>query len=235
MNSTELISQKLTCLFETGKTDLALDTIENLGDGRGYTCGWAGFTTADEEVVACVEEYTRLVGHNHLERLLPLLRTLQSNGDASTRILDDWGFKTHWKNACSNPPFHAAYARVVDETFGVPAREWCQKLGFELPVAHAVLFDSLIQHGNNADGDGVPAMISATRESVNPRAETDFLWKFLEVRRAILKEPHNRETRDEWRKSTGRVTALEWLLGQNPHLLTPLDFRWEGQNYEVFA
>ncbi|MDB5733326.1 MAG: csn, partial [Variovorax sp.] len=198
--------------------------VENLNDGRGYTCGWAGFTTADEEVVAVVEEYTRLVGHNHLAALLPTLSLLNWNGSKSTVYLDNHDFTEHWGNACSNPAFHAAYATVVDRLFGVPAQKHCDELGLKLPVAYAILFDSVVQHGNDKDPDGVPAMIGRVNSwmhHTNPK-ERVFLEVFLEVRRQTLMNPSNTETRDEWRKSVARVDALEGLLRTNPMLSAPV-------------
>lgn len=211
---------RITCLFETGRSTLPLDTIENLRDGRGKTLGWAGFTTADEEVVECVEEYTRRVRRNHLAPMLPLLRRLRDNGDDDTRALDQLSFDRHWRNACSNPAFVSSYALVVDRKFGAPARAICARKRFKgRAIAYAILFDALVQNGGGSDPDGVPAMIERT-----PRASTERAWLalFLDVRRRTLQNPRNKATRAVWRQSVSRISALKFLLDHNPQLAAPV-------------
>jgi len=224
MNSTTQLAQRLTCLFETGSSELSLDSVEDLGDGRGYTCGWAGFTTADEEVVACVEEFSRLAQGNALAPLLPILRGLKENGSADTSALDKADFSNLWKEAAQTDEFAQAYTRVVDEIFGRDAASRVEELGLQTPVGYAIIFDSAIQHGGGDDPDSLPAMIERTRESNgNPSAdEGAWLAAFLEVRRQTLLYPANRETAKEWRQSVSRVEALENILQSNPELETPI-------------
>ncbi len=232
---TQIISQKLTCLFETGKPKLSVSYVEDLGDGRGYTCGWAGFTTADEEVVQCVEEYTRLVGENPLGAMLPELRRLQEEGDDDTSKLDEMNFEDEWKNAAKTDEFKTAYASVVDHIFGGPAREYVQSLGLQSPVAYAVFFDSVIQHGNSDDPDGVPALIERTKEQAGDPAQNEEAWllAFLDVRQKTLENPHNRDTASEWRKSVSRVVALDNIVKENSELQTPIQVKSKDYDEEV--
>ena len=223
MNPQQLLSQKLTCLFETGNPELSAASIENLGDGRGYTCGWAGFTTADEEVVQCVEEYTRLIGDNHLQPMLPELGRLHEEGSDDTSKLDEMGFKTNWKNAASTPEFQTAYANVVARIFGQGAEKHLSELGLQLPVSHAVLFDSVVQHGDDDDPDGVPAMIERTGQPSGD--EAGWLQSFLAVRKQTLQHPHNKETASAWRESVSRVEALGNIVNENPQLQTPVQVK----------
>ena len=235
MNQEQLLSQKLTCLFETGKSELSAASIEELGDGRGYTCGWAGFTTADEEVVACVEEYSRVSPGNELEPLLDELRRLHSEGSDDTSALDELDFKSLWENAAATDEFNAAYANVVERIFGESARTHVEQLGLELPVAHAILFDSVIQHGNDRDLDGVPAMIARTRQQAGEPSADEAAWlgEFLGVRRETLQNPHNRDTAKEWRQSVSRVEALENILQENPQLETPIAVKSSEHDEEI--
>ncbi|BCM89086.1 chitosanase [Abditibacteriota bacterium] len=230
------IHQKLTSLFKTNDPNCPLTSVENLNDGRGYTCGWAGFTTADEEVVELVEEYTRRVGGNYLYGMYIYLRFLRMKGLGDTHGLDRRDFKTHYLNACSNPQFHEAYATIVDRKFGEPARDWCEKLGLRLPIAHAILFDSLVQHGNEDDPDGVPAMIedvgtylsspkhveSVFGPSQTNEHEIDWLNSFLAIREKVLTHPYNDDTTEAWGESLSRVEALRHLLETNPQLNEPV-------------
>lgn len=216
---TNSFAQEITCLMETGSAKPGLRQIERLGDGRGETLGPFGLTTSDEEPVECVEDYTRREPRNHLAPFLPLLRHLRDEGSGDTRALRARGFEAHWRNACSNPAFVASYALIVDRKFGVPARFYCARLGLQTPVAYVILFDSLVQHGNDRDGDGVPAMIARTGRVTSERA---WLGRFLDVRRATLLNPRNRFTRAVWRQSVSRVAALKNLLWRNPQLRAPV-------------
>jgi len=236
MNQTTLISQRLTCLFETGNSQISLDSVENLGDGRGYTCGWAGFTTADEEVRACVEEYSRRSPGNALEPLLPTLEELRDEGNDDTSALEDAGFPDLWREAAQTGEFSTAYAQVVDEIFGRPAQQHLADLNLQTPIAYAILFDSIIQHGDDDDPDSLPSMIEAARQTQGePDLENEAAWlsAFLGVRRQTLLHPHNRETAKEWRQSVSRVEALENILNENTQLQLPVSVKSSEHDEEI--
>lgn len=235
MDSTQLTAQRLTCLFETGKSQLSTGSVENLGDGRGQTCGWAGFTTADEEVVACVETYTSTVPDNPLAPLLPQLRQLQAEGSDDVSALNDAGFPALWRRAAKTNEFNQAYAEVVQRIFGDPTRQHVQQLGLQSPVATAILFDSCIQHGDGDDPDSLPSMIERTRQSAGEPGGNEAAWlqAFLEVRRQTLLHPHNQETRSEWRKSVSRVDALALIARENPGLQLPIQVKSSDYDEEI--
>src|SRR6266508_3815804 len=44
------ITDELVSVFENATTEPAYDYVEDLGDGRGLTCGKIGFTTSSTEV-----------------------------------------------------------------------------------------------------------------------------------------------------------------------------------------
>lgn len=235
MNPIESIAHGLTRTFESEKGQTPYAKVENINDGRGYTCGWAGFTTADEEVVACVEEYTRLVPHNHLAALLDELRALRDGGSEDVARLHDLGFVTFWKDAATTTPFAKAYETVVSRLFGIPAHAYCSHLGFVLPVAYAILFDSLVQHGDDGDPDSVGAMLLRAQQENGGTTgpEVTFLHVFLEVRRQMLLSPFNKDTRDAWALSVSRVDALEAILNDNPHLNLPVKIKSSEYDEEI--
>lgn len=235
VNSTQLVAQRLTCLFETGHSQLSTAYIENLGDGRGYTCGWAGFTTADEEVVQCVEAYTRLVPDNPLAPLLPELRRLQAQASDDVSRLNETGFPALWQEASTKDEFNEVYAGVVHRIFGEPTLEHARQLGLQSPVAYAILFDSCIQHGNGGDPDSLPSMIERTRQAAGEPGEHETAWlqALLETRRQTLLHPHNLKTQAEWSRSVSRVDALLLLLQQNPQLQPPLRVKSREHDEEI--
>jgi chitosanase len=98
-----------------------------------------------------------------------------------------------------------------------PCLEYCAKLGLQLPISKAVLFDTLIQHGDGNDPDSLGAILS----SVDINAEEDetaWLSEFLYHRQNILEHAYNQEIREVWKESRVRVEALRQLLGENPQL-----------------
>lgn len=235
MNSTHGVAQRLTCVFETGQSQLSTDYLENLGDGRGYTCGWAGFTTADEEVVQCVEAYTRQVPGNPLAPLLPELRRLQAGASDDVSGLDEAGFPALWREASKGDEFNRVYASVVHRIFGEPTLEHIRQLGLQSPVAYAILFDSCIQHGDGSDPDSLPSMIERTRQTAGEPGEDETAWlqAFLETRRQTLLHPHNLKTQAEWSRSVSRVDALSLILRQNPRLQLPLRVKSREHDEEI--
>jgi len=223
------IEHRITQVFELAKRLLAhrvllYSTIVLLRDGRGYTCGWAGFTSADEEVVLCVEAYTRRVPGNHLSgAILEELRRLRDEGSGDTKELDLLAFRMHWANAASRSEFQDAYEEVVHQIFGLPAQSHCAALNLKTPVARAILLDTVIEHGDDGDKDSTGAIIERTQQNHGAHLEEqEFLRAFLIERRKTLLKPHNRETAKDWRESATRVDALENLRATNPELRLPV-------------
>src|SRR2546429_1011578 len=54
------VADELVSVFENGTTEPRYDYVEDLHDGRGYTCGKIGFTTSSTEVRDVVEAYVAL-------------------------------------------------------------------------------------------------------------------------------------------------------------------------------
>jgi len=228
-------AQKLTSLFETNETGVPINNVSNENDGRGYTCGWAGFTTADQEVVEFVKRYTELQGTNHLSgKIYKELIRLSTEGCDETDVLDQYQFKMHWQNGCfyeySKESFRKAYEETVDYVFGSTAKEHCEKLNLVLPISYVVLFDTGVQHGWDSDLDSAASMIEKTwRPEID---EKEFLESFLKLRKEILENPHNKETKEEWAQSVGRVDSLRQILEENLELTSPIKFKWEEGDYE---
>lgn len=57
---------------------------------------------------------------------------------------------------------------------------------------------------------------------IGATSETEFLRAFLAIRKEVLRDPSNRETRAAWRASASRVDALLHLLDSNPGLVPPI-------------
>ena len=75
------------------------------------------------------------------------------------------------------------------------------------------------------DAGGAPARVfkpTGATGGVGVRSEKEFLREFLAIRKAVLREPANRDTREVWRASARRVDALLHLLDNNPDLVPPI-------------
>jgi len=71
-----LRADRLISTFENSTPVLQYAYVQDIHDGRGYTAGRAGFTTATGDLLVVVERYTRRSPINPLARYLPRLRQL---------------------------------------------------------------------------------------------------------------------------------------------------------------
>jgi chitosanase len=213
----KLRAEQFTSVFENDTIELQYAFCEDIADGRGYTAGRAGFTTATGDVLEVVERYTVAVPGNGLAGYLPELRNLAESGSDDTGGLP--GFPTAWAAAANDPAFRAEQDAVSDEFYYDPAVQHGRELGLTAALSVAELYDACIQHGDGDDPDGVPAMIdrAAIQAGGNPGTgvdETVWLSAFLDVRRATLEFATNPDTREGWADSVDRVDALRAILDE---------------------
>src|SRR3954470_362696 len=96
-----LRADKLISEFENSTQRIQWCYVEALEDGRGYTVGRAGFTSATGDLLGVAEGYARAVPGNPLADLLPRLRELAANGDGSIDGLEK--LPSAWKATCKDP------------------------------------------------------------------------------------------------------------------------------------
>lgn len=208
----KLRADRLISVFENDTIELQYAYIEDIGDGRGYTAGRAGFTTATSDLLLVVERYTAIVPVNALATYLPRLRELAADESSATDGLD--GLPQAWTKASNDPSFRSVQDDVVDEEYFQPAIVFWRDLGLQTPLALVELYDANIQHGAGDDPDGLPAIIDRTvaRAGGSPATgvdEVDWFYVFLEERRATLENAFDPETRDAWAESVYRVEIVK--------------------------
>jgi chitosanase len=95
--------------------------------------------------------------------------------------------------------------------------DYCEKLGLQLPISKAVLYDTIIQHGDGNDPDSLGAILSSIDTNA---AEDEAAWlsEFLHHRQNVLEHACNQEVREVWKESKIRVEVLRQLLEENPQL-----------------
>lgn len=204
-------AEALTSLFENSTTEIQYAYVEDIHDGRGFTAGRAGFTTATGDALEVIALYTMRAPRNPLATYLPRLRVLATSESGSVVGLD--GFAAAWVAASRDAAFRTAQDDVEDRLYFVPAMRRADTLHLTLPLARAALYDAIIQHGEGDDPDGLPALLAKTAKSASgtPASGVDekrWLEAFFTVRRADLAHASDPSTRQAWSESVGRVDAL---------------------------
>jgi chitosanase len=231
-------ADKLISQFENSTSKIQYCYIEALDDGRGYTAGRAGFTSATGDLLEVAELYTRAVPDNPLEDLLPRLRELAANGDGSLEGLE--ALPGAWRDTCKDPRQRRIQDGVVDKEYYNPAvKEW-RKRGLHRPLSLAAIYDAEIQHGGGEDPDGVPAMLkrAAKRAHGTPRSkgipEGRFLKAFIHVRRATLAHAHDPSTRAAWAQTVERADVWRQLVDTGQwKLASPIRVHTPNYNFTI--
>lgn len=211
----KVLADKIISCFENDTPIIQYSYIEYLDDGRGYTAGKAGFTTATGDILAVVEKYEELVPNNFLSSFIPMLQDLaDAESDDITGLA---GFTNAWLEASKDSNFIKAQDYISDSYYYEPSVDYCDELGIELPVTLLCLYDACIQHGDGDDPDGLYAMIEKTNSSLGASPadgadEIDWLLKFNEIRRSTLLHPTDPDTAEDWAESLGRVDVLDKII-----------------------
>ena len=207
-------------VFEVGGCEPDYGYVEDLGDGRGYTVTQYGFCTYNDEVAQVIGRYARFVPDTDLKCFLPHLPPLAPGKQALT------GFPAAWrKEITSSEYLSIACDEEADELYVRPALKAATAAGVQSAIGKSIFYDTWLQHGASGDRDSLTAILKRTIDEtggVSGSSETEFLRKFLAIRKAVLHEPANRETREVWRASAWRVDALLRLLDSNPGLVPPI-------------
>lgn len=218
--------EQLTSVFENGTPQFDYGVVENLNDGRGYTAGRAGFTTATGDAYLVVKRYTEEFPLNPLAPYLTRLQRLANDEDGDTSTLS--GFIDAWQDAAIDKRFQRVQDAVVDELYYRPAMTTGKTIGVTSALGRAILYDTIIQHGGGEDEDSLSALVRRTSQSLHGTPKTgvpETLWlaTFLDLRRQNLLNPTNRTTQAVWAVSAGRLDIYHQLLSKkNLHLDGPI-------------
>ncbi|RKP05366.1 lysozyme-like domain-containing protein [Thamnocephalis sphaerospora] len=213
------VVEAITNTFEHGTPQAAYESCERLKDGRGFTCGRAGFTTATGDAYWVVDRYVRARPVVPLALYLPELRRLASlpacdaAGRGFTGNLS--GFGRAWALAANNDPqFRAIQDELNQQLYMIPALKLAKQYEITTPLGRAIFYDTLVQHGYTSSADGNESGIDTQRilDLTGGRrfgeSETMWLNRFLHVRGQMLCcYPDN-----VWPASADRVHDLRQLL-----------------------
>lgn len=221
--SIEYKIDQVVSAFENGTTEIQYCYIENIHDGRGYTAGKAGFTTANGDFLEFVEKY-----QHGLAKYLPELKRLADAESEEVKGLK--GIVRDYKSECRSTEFMKAQDDLVDEMYKSPARGYVKELHLKSPLAYLIVYDSLIQHGDGDDPDSFQGILKRMKKE---KEEVRFLHSFLDAREGILLHANDPATRDEWRRSVDRVRALRKVLDQGNLNLEDLKIRVWDEDFTI--
>ncbi len=232
------VAEQLTSLFENGTINIRYDYAENLKDGRGITCGRAGFCTGTGDAYLVVKRYTEIEPTNRLAQYLHELRRL-NNAEKRDDVSGLRGFGKAWKQEAKSKKFCGIQDGVTDDLYWNPSQICSNELGLKTPLARAFMFDTIIQHGDGGDQDCLTALLVTANATMGgtPKTgvtENDWLTAFIKVRRANLSYCFDKASRREWSQSTDRCDTFSSIAASgNYALVTPFKAKWEGREHEI--
>ncbi|KFG76044.1 chitosanase [Streptomyces mutabilis] len=224
------LAQQLVSSAENSTTEwrTSYGTIDDLGDGCGYTAGIIGFCTATHDLLTLVERYTKAHPDNGLATYLPALREV--DGTDSHEGLDP-GFTAAWQAEAERPEFRKAQEEERDRVYFEPAVRLAKLDGLGT-LGQFVYFDAMVFHGPDTDADGFYGLRERAMEKAKTPAragsEKAYLKAFLDVRREAMlaKRPGI---------DTSRVDTAQrrWLREGNLDLDVPLVWEMYGDTYRL--
>ncbi|KAJ1862585.1 hypothetical protein LPJ73_000721 [Coemansia sp. RSA 2703] len=233
------IALKITNIYENGDTDFHYDYCENLGDGRGFTAGIAGFCSGTGDGWDVIQEYHRLTGGN--DDFSSMDSNLQKYADSSSDSTS--GIENYckvWENLGKNDAnFRKAQDTIRDKLYVAPAADYANQLGLKFSITQGQLYDTGIEHGTGTDADGLGSLIKNTNAKFTADDTTDnsgstltinghqvdeitWLKKFLEVRTEDLKNPKEKDNQggNYWAQTTYRIESYQYALEQKEYTWT---------------
>ena len=221
-------------VFENATPVLQYDFIENINDGRGYTAGRAGFTTANGDLLEVIQAY-RLLSQGEKKsthpilQYIPLLKKLEKEESGNTEGLE--ALPEAWKNASKDPDFRKAQDQIVECDYYKPAILLAQKNSIHTALGIFMVYDAFIQHGSGTTPDCVEAIFKNTAPFEN---EKQYLTSFLSSREQILLHPANLNTAEKWKSSTVRLEVMRKLLKEENFSLTgPIEFTLYEEDFKI--
>jgi chitosanase len=223
----KLTAEQMTSFFENLTLEFQYASAEKLNDGRGFTVGRIGFTTGTSDALMVVRKYTELVPQNPLAKYLPELERLDDAEDKDeTQNLEL--FEEAWKTAAKDKIFRKIQDEFNDHLYFNPSQQLANECGLKYALSRAALYDACVQHGYEGTPDSLSSMLVKTNTLMNgsPKDgidETLWLANFLKIRTAVLLDPDDKDSKDEWADSVERVSVFTQLLEKkNYQLKLPL-------------
>ncbi|KAG1145885.1 hypothetical protein G6F37_005827 [Rhizopus arrhizus] len=210
------MAELITNVFENGNTAMGYAAAERLGDCRGYTCGYIGFTTGTNDAYTVVKEYIRRKPKASIKKYIPALKKLTTydfgdpKRDDTTQLK---GFDKIWhKTTCDDPDFIQTQLDVGQSMYLKPALKYAASVGIHSNLGKAIFYDTIVQHGWQYVESfiNLPRIIELTGPKKKEESERSYLTRFITTRRQLVCcYPGG-----VWNDSADRMQDLQYLINQ---------------------
>ncbi|KAI8147851.1 lysozyme-like domain-containing protein [Fennellomyces sp. T-0311] len=215
-NHTTKMAQLITNVFENGVTSIGYAYIEDIGDCRGYTSGYIGFTTGTNDAYMVVLQYLKQRPDSPLKKSLNELKKLSQYDfsdprRASTKNLKKTQYAENWKKAaCSDAAFVQTQLDIGRSMYLKPALKYAASVGVHSNLGKAIFYDTIIQHGwqYTEPQINLPRILQLTGRKRSNESEKQYLTRFLTTRRELACcSPSS-----VWNESASRMSDLQKLV-----------------------
>lgn len=202
--------------------------IQDIGDGRGYTAGIIGFTSANGDLRQVIQRYVQLKPwHNGLQCYLPALKRVV--GTDAHRGLGP-SFVRAWRQAAKTPQLVQAENWLLNRQYLQPALTAAKKDDLS-PLGQYIYYDAIVVHGPGNDATSFGGIRHhALKLAKSPRQggnQAQYLKAFLRARRPVMR-------REAAHKDLSRLNVQQRLIQAGNYQLTrPLKWRMYGDDYRL--
>ena len=225
-------AMQMTSYFENSTIIYQYDYIENIQDGRGYTVGRIGFTSRTGDLKDLMHLYCD--NEKASDPICGFRKTLDklalnNSGDTSELGIP---FVKAWKDSANTLSMQKAQDQAVENWYFRPAESLAENFCIDSALGKAIIYDTGIQHGI----PGLLVLLQRTNKQIKScsgSSESDWLIKFLSVRRAELLNPEDHASQEAWSQSVGRVDfLLSEIKARNFDLHGPVEMDPESSSSE---
>ncbi|KAL7749614.1 hypothetical protein RI367_004840 [Sorochytrium milnesiophthora] len=178
--------------FAFGSQSKLYDRCEDMGDGKGLTCGSFGFTTGDGDAQLVVQHYQQLAP-SAVPPSSPLLSPPPVSAAAAPASTDDPPYCTAWETAAADAQFQQAQDDIANVMYFAPAMALADQYGVKRPLTRLLFYDTFVQHGAGSGPNSITALLTATSTALggspqsNPQVTEDqFFAKLAQLRSTDL-------------------------------------------------
>lgn len=202
--------------------------IEDIGDGRGYTCGIIGFTSATGDLLDVVRLYVELAPNNN--PLKPYLPALEAAVGSDTHARLGSGFVSAWKKAAKTSQMIEAQNAILNEQYMLPAVNTAQADRLS-PLGQYIYYDALVVHGPGDDADSFggirAAALKIARTPAQGGDEAAYLSAFLDTRSKVM-------LKEEAHSDLSRINVQRVFIEEKKwDLSRPLYWTMYGDRFEL--
>ncbi|KAI9492196.1 lysozyme-like domain-containing protein [Zychaea mexicana] len=210
------MAQLITNVFENGVTSIGYAYIEDIGDCRGYTSGYIGFTSGTNDAYTVVLQYLKKNSKSPLKKSLKELKRLSQYDFSDPRRADisklkKAGYAKAWKNAaCTDAAFVQTQLDIGHAMYLKPALKYAASVGVHSNLGMALFYDTIVQHGwqYTEPQINLPRILHLTGKKRSSESEKQYLTRFLTTRRQLACcSPSS-----VWNDSASRMSDLQKLV-----------------------